>query len=157
MKKKNPSFTFQTECSHILGVWPQAHFIMQRLHHVEITGWLKIEQLRIIVFILILVNSYMLVFYSFIIYFYLCAFFACYPRVECFHDHLLTPSLHWAWFKQRRVWLGSSRRRWLICSSFSDIFKWMFRITITRNSELNVLKLLARAVVYLGEWYPYLG
>ena len=130
---------------------------MQRLHYVEITGWLKIEQLRIIVFILIfLANSCILVFYSFIIYFYLCAFFASYPRVECFHDHLLTLSLHWAWFKHRRVWMGSSRQKWLIWSSFSDIFKWIFRITVTRNGQLNLHKLLARAVVDLGKWYPYL-
>ena len=129
---------------------------MQRLHYVEITGWLKIEQLRIIVFILILANSCILVFYSFIIYFYLCAFFASYPRVECFHDHLLTPSLHWAWFKHRRVWMGSSRQKWLIWSSFSDLFKWIFRITVTRNGQLNLHKLWARAVVDLGKWYPYL-
>ena len=82
---------------------------MQRLHHLEIIGWLKIKQLKIIVFILIPANSCMRVFYSFIIYFYLCPFFC------------------------------------------------LFRITSTRNSQLNVLKLLARAVVHLGEWYPYLG
>ena len=83
-------------------------------------------------------------------------FFCLFPRVVCFHDHLLTPSLHWAWLKHRRVWLGSSRQKWLIWSSFSDIFKWIFRITVTRNGQLNLHKLLARAVVDLGKWYPYL-
>ena len=129
------------------------------LHNAEITSFRNnrlTEQLRISVFILILANSCMLVFYSFIIYFYFLFFFACYPRVVCFHDHLLTPSLHWAWLKHRRVWLGSSRQKWLIWSSFGDIFKWILRITVTRNGQLNLHKLLARAVVDLGKWYPYL-
>ena len=129
-------------------------------HKAEITSCRNnslTKQLQIIVFILIPANSCMLVFYSFIIYFYYLffllviqgwnVFMTIYWRQVCIEHDLNREGCGW------RV---PDRNDWLAAVSVIYSSESLFRITITRNSQLYLLKLLARAVVHLGEWYPYL-
>lgn len=68
---------------------------------------------------------------------------SCWPQV-CIEHYLNIEQCGWG-VPDRNDWFEAV---------FSDTFKWIFRIT--RNSKLNLHELLARAVVHLGEWYPYL-
>lgn len=154
METKIHKFCFpdRTSQSHPWGFRPQAHFIMQRLPHGQIIGWLKIKQLKIIVFISwflqIAVDLFFIHFYLFLSVFFLLViqgwnvFMTSYWPQVCIEHYLNIEQCGWR-VPDRNDWFEAV---------FSDTFKWIFRIT--RNSKLNLHKLLARAVVHLGEWYP---